>query len=671
MQHIQEHEKQAKRQSLVDNMLDNEQIATELQHEINPDRRDEHEVEHKLLHLLKQRVQDTKQSEEYKTAAEAQSAYYTGVIENLRSDLERELSVIQHQEQDKAVLEKQIQIARDIIERLKTDLQQETKRRDEEIERQRLKYKGDQDRINAEFKTATDFCNDLHRKLEAETKHRNALAQKTNTLAAEIETYQKKIETDSARVRQLEKTLQEEKHQLALTKQEKHRDQETNKATLSTLEQTLKQTNDKIIIVQNKGAEERAKQLQQFEKEKADTIAKYEQRIKDLKHAAEVDHKKHQEDKQAQLQLIEDLKIKDSDDVTRERTKASAEIKRLTTDHEHEMSRLAAQITDIASQRDNGDALLRILKGEYDQEKVKVERLNEEVATLEETLRMTRSDQAKLNARIAQFSKELELERESLKTKLDLERESIKQQYDVEQKELVNKHKQNSDKLTRELESQKSAAIESERRLDETKTELVRRITELERERTDINRRMKAAEQLAKSKEAVLKETTKQQEASNKRSRELSESLAAEQQRTAQLTARLSEQVEITQKTYADRVDYGKKMEAEVNKARSIISNLKPQYDTERERNAELLNEWRAEKTKMNSQVESLNETLAAERARLEAEKGKVATYQTQLRQLDNRNDALQRDVQHNEEVREVKSTKEVHTTQVKHVETN
>jgi len=643
----------------------------EIQHEIQPDLRDEYDVEQKLLQLLKQRVQDTKLADEYKAAADAQSAYYNETIENLRRDLMEELSIIESQQQDKVTLDKQIQVARSVIEKLKVELAAEEKKRDEDLHNQKLKYKEQQDRVTAEFKTATDFCRDLRRKLDAETKHKDELLSKNQTLASEIEQFKKRVEEQSERLHQLDVQLKEESHQLALTQQERQRDVESNKSTVSHLTQELKVINDRIIIVQNKGAEEKAKTLENAQKEKEKTIQKYEEQIKSLRTQAEADRKKASEQHQTQVELIEKLKIKDTDDVSAERHKAAAEIKRLKIDHEHEIQRLEAAVKKSVEELEASSAILTLLKAEYEQEKIKTQELQDLVSKAEEDMKLARSDRAKLVARVEQFSKELELERNSISTKLEIEKSKLKEKYETEQKSVVTVHKEQTAQLARELAEQKRVTAESEKRLEELKNDLVSRIALLEKERSESSRRMKEAEGLAKLKENTLKETLKLQEASSQRAARLATMLSEEQRKTSALQLRLEEEIKTTQATHKERLDYVRKLESQVHIAKGLIDTLKPQYEGERAKNQGLLAEWRGEKEKMDTQVESLQRTLEAEREAAQRDKNKVNKLQTELRQLDNRNEALNRDVQVAAEGKEVGLTKEIHQTNIRVVETN
>ncbi|PRP86323.1 hypothetical protein PROFUN_05464 [Planoprotostelium fungivorum] len=663
-------EKELERLKLNEQALSQNILVRELEHQVNPDLRDEYQAEQQLLQILKNRVQNSSLAEEYKEAADRQSQNYLQVIESLRQQLMEELAVIEHQQEDKQTLEKQITVARNLISKLQEDLAKEEEVRQRLLLEQKHKHKDEQERVSQEFQTATDFCRDLRRKLDGETKRKEELQDRYTDLRTQIEQYKKSEEEQRQKLQKLETILKEEQHQLALTQQEREKDIESNKQTIATLHQQIKTVNEKIIIVKDKASENKAKQLQEAAKEKQLLIEKFEQEIKRLQREGEAEKERAAKEHDIQIKLIEELKVKDTDDVQRERTKAAADIKKLQNQHLHDKQALEAKLRKSHEELEAASALLALLKGQYEEEKNKAQTLSEELSRLEEELSLVRSDRDKLQQRIVQHSKELELERKSLSTKLEVEKNTLQNEFEAEKNKLVEAYRKQQQELTAELEGQKQQTVESEKRLEKIKSELVTRIAQLEKDRIEASNRTREAEKLAKTKEEILRETMRLQEAANGKAQRLAASLTEEQKRTQNLEQKLAAELDNTRKAEVDRAEYVKKLELQVTTAKGLIETLKPKYEGDRERNTALLSEWKREKGKMDSQVEQLQKTLAAEKQIALKERDQVVKFETQLRQLGNRNDALQRDVQNSSEAKELTVKKETHKTEVRTVET-
>eukprot|EP01117_Protostelium_nocturnum_P011738 TRINITY_DN427_c0_g1_i1.p1 TRINITY_DN427_c0_g1~~TRINITY_DN427_c0_g1_i1.p1 ORF type:complete len:785 (-),score=365.81 TRINITY_DN427_c0_g1_i1:47-2401(-) len=641
-------------------------VVDQIAHEIHPDPRDELEVEQKLLNLLQARMRDTREAEEYKRAAESQTVYYNGVIESLRGDLLKELEVIEHQQEDKASLEKKVEIAKNVIDTLKDKLAAEEARREEVVKAQKLKFKEQQDRITEEFKTATDFCKDLRRKLEAESKHKTLLAERSKELESQLESYKEQLEEFTQKNKEMAVALNEEKNQLALIKKERDLEAQKFQETSQHLKESLTKETNRVVVIQNKSAEEKSKLLEENNRQMQKLQKDFKKELAEAQHALEDERKRHAAEHKISHDVIEALKIKDTDDVQKEKMKWESELKKAKVQYDH----LTEQLNKKLLRREEENAALALLqqtmKQQYEEEKSRVAAVEKELAELHNQIDTLQKERDRLSRELNQASRDLEFEKSSTASKVDSERVTVERRNAEKLREANQSHSEEVKKLQKELNQQKHLVEQTEGRLEQTKKELVARLTTSEKEKSQIAKDARDTERLLKSKEQTLQETLRLQEAASQRVVALSASLQEEQKKLQVLQDRLAQE---TKARSAEQLQFKKDteyLEKEVVVAKNLIETLKTAYKSERESNAELKEGWEADKKSTENQVQQLKSTLAKENENISQDKLKITQLETENKGLSSRNSSLKQDLEVTSKTEQVEKVvhEEVNTVQ-------
>jgi len=507
--------------------------------------------------------------------------------------------------------------------------------------------------------------------LEAEVESSKGLVQRNDALSHELEAAMQLNEDTVARQQAIATQVQEQKHQIALLNQERQKASEAAKELITKLQEKVTIVNDRILVIERKGAEKLAAEKKKVVEKQDKIIEELESTLKTLEEEYEADVAKYLEEYKINTTTIDQLKEKDVQDVEKEQKKAAGELKKLTNAHDHAIKRLRANLAKLQNDVSTGARLSMTLRDQKEFEKKEASGLEGRASGLKGTLLTEQEKRSTLEEKLKGFEQELQRERELSAQQLEAVRNEIIKTSERENYVIISSFENDAKRISEELALQTKAATESARRLVDTRRELESQIIALINDNKEFAGRKLTAEEQAKKADLeldtaqTLARTTKL-EVSN-----WEQLLNEEKQRFVAAEKKLKAEEQKT-KAAAD-LDHDKiaEQESELRSSTVLIETLRQEVATEESTRKGIEEERQRYTQETTAQIAALQEELAKVRAETEQNRNTASRFEAEIRKSQTTNSHLKTrvDAQNAATQKDVTETKEVHNVEVQVVE--